>query len=328
MRFNKFVLSGLTALAGLGMASDAFAGGRNPGSLLLVPEFDNRNGTVTILTVTNTSADAEVDIEYVYQGRYAAAPANSGGYELFCEEFNRTETLTPNDTLTLITNFHNPQHEQGYVYIFAKENGLGSVHNALIGQVMTVDGIEAFEYAVNCVTYAAVGGDVDGDSLQEMDGVEYEASVDEILIPRFFGQRNGMIESELIFIGLTGGAAFETTVDFLIYNDNEEVFSSEYTFYCWDRVRLLRISGIFDNDFLHNYTNDDMNELLGADNYETGWFRMQGALASSSATTILDPAIYAVLIEKIGNRGAADLPFENGLNENGALLARGVFGQN
>jgi len=323
MRFNKFVLSGLTALAGLGMASDAFAGGRNPGSLLLVPEFDNRDGTVTILTVTNTSADDEVDIEYVYQGRYSA---HNHGHELFCEEFNRTETLTPNDTLTLITNAHNPQHEQGYVYIFAKEAGVGSVHNYLIGQVMTVDGIEAFEYALNCVSYAAEAGDANADGLLALDGVEYEQSVDEILIPRFFGQRNGMIESDLIFIGLTGGAAFETTVDFLIYNDNEEVFSSEYTFYCWDRVQLLRISGIFDNEFLHNYTNDDMNELMGASNYETGWFRMDGALANSSATTLASPAIYAVLVEKIGNRGAADLPFENGLQDNGLILARGVFG--
>jgi len=40
MRFNKYVLSGLTALAALGMTSEAFADGRNPGSLLLYPQWD------------------------------------------------------------------------------------------------------------------------------------------------------------------------------------------------------------------------------------------------------------------------------------------------
>ena len=35
MKLNKLFLSGLTAAAGLGLSADAFAGGRNPGSLFL-----------------------------------------------------------------------------------------------------------------------------------------------------------------------------------------------------------------------------------------------------------------------------------------------------
>ncbi len=224
MRFNKFVLSGLTALAGLGMASDAVAGGRNPGSLLLAPEFDNRVGDVTVLTVTNTAMSGDdIDVEYVYLGRY--------GYEhqpVFCEEFNRTETLTPNDTITLLTRAHNPQQEQGYVYMFAKDaNGAPVAHNYLIGQALTVSGfsILTFDYSVNCVSYEGYTGDDNGNGLRDLDGVEYEQSAQEILIPRFFGQ-GGAFSSELIFIGLTGGAASITTVDFLIYNVNEQVFSS------------------------------------------------------------------------------------------------------
>ena len=322
MRFHKFVLSGLTALAGLGLASDAVAGGRNPGSLLLYPEFDNRDGDVTLLTITNVADSGDdVTVEFVYIGRY-----DSQGDDVSCEEFNREALLTPNDTLTLITNYHNPQHEQGYVYAFAKdEAGEPMAHNFLIGNLMTIDGIERFEYSMNPVAYEGLAGDLNGNGLRDMDGNEYEQSAQEILIPRFLGQGQGY-RSELIFVGLTGGAAFRTTVDFLIYNDNEEVFSSEFTFECWDRVRLTDISGIFSNEFLQMFTNHASNEILGASGRESGWMRMEGHIASSTAVTLPDPAIYAVLVEKIGMRGAADLPFENGQNPNGALLARSLDG--
>jgi hypothetical protein len=331
MRFHKYVLSGLTALAGLGMASDALAGGRNPGSMLLYPEFDNREGDVTLLTVTNTANSGDdVTVEFVYIGRYAdcgdSSGPNGGSCDVNCEEFNRNAVLTPNDTLTLITNYHNPQHEQGYVYVFAKdEAGAPMAHNFLIGNLMTIDGIERFEYSMNPVAYEGFAGDLNGNGLRDMDGDEYEQNAQEILIPRFMGQ-GGMYRSELIFIGLTGGAAFSTTVDFLIYNDNEEVFSSEYTFRCWDRVRLNHISGIFNNNFLKDFTDHASNEILGASGRESGWMRMEGHHASSTSTTLSNPAIYAVLLERVGDRGAADLPFENGQNGNGALLARSLDG--
>jgi hypothetical protein len=191
---------------------------------------------------------------------------------------------------------------------------------------MTVDGLDAFEYSINPVSYEGYAGDLNGNGLRDMDGSEYEESADEILIPRFLGQ-NEQRQSELILLGLSGGARFDTIVDFLIYNDNEEVFSSEYTFRCWDRVFLTDISGVFENDYLKMWTNNDPQELLGAPEIETGWFRMDGALASSSSTTITSPAVYGVLVEKIGNRGAADLPFESGLNSKGKLYARSNNGE-
>jgi hypothetical protein len=332
MSFHKIVLSGLTALAGLGMASHAMADGRNPGSLLLYPEFDNRHGVVTVVTVTNTDATGDdVDVEFVYIGRYAGGggggSSSEGHHDIDCEEFNRTETLTANDTLTLLTTYHNPQHEQGYLYVFAR-SGVNSpiAHNYLIGNVMTVEGLNAFEYSVNPVSYEGLTPGVDNNGLRKLDGVQYEKSAGEILVPRFLGQ-GGNFNSELILIGLTGGAAFDTTVDFLIYNDNEEEFSSEHTFYCWDRVHLKDISGVFDNDYLRDFTNNDSAELLGAPAVETGWFRMTGSQASSSNTTLPNPAVYGVLVERIDSKGAADLPFEAGQNGSGALLARSLNGE-
>ncbi len=52
-----------------------------PGSLLIFPEFDNRPGQNTLLTVTNTHASpvlGNVQVEFVYVD------------EDTCQEFNRT----------------------------------------------------------------------------------------------------------------------------------------------------------------------------------------------------------------------------------------------
>lgn len=338
MSFQRFALSGLTALACLGMTSEAFASGRNPGSLLLYPEFDNRQGELTLLTVTNTNDDftplagnpnlakGSVYAHFLYIGRVG----NQSGLNLLCEEFDRTELLTPNDTITLITSAHNPQQEQGFVYVKAENvQREAVVHNWLIGNVMTISGLNSFEFSVNPFVYQGIGDgaitDLDGDGNCDLDGVEYSESPDQILVPRFLGQ-GGPYTSELILIGLTGGSKFLTTVDFLIYNDNEEVFSSEYTFLCWDRVPLLNISLLFNNTFLANNTNDDPAEVVGAVNIESGWFSVDGALADSTAASFSDPAVLAVLIEKVADKGAADLPFEMGLQNNGDLFPRSIFG--
>ncbi len=304
---------------------------RTPGSLLLYPEFDSRVGTVSLLTVSNV-AGAEVDVEFVY----------INGED--CLEFNRTEALTANDTLSLIAAMHNPNQEFGYVYAFAKDPATGEPiqHNGLVGQVMVLDGLDAFEYAVNAVSFAAVAGgattDVDGDGVRDLDGVEYAMAPDEILIPRFMGQGQAnnqvgeddgpqdLVASQLLLVALSGGPAFTTTVDFLIYNDNEEQFSSEYSFNCWEKTDLLDISNIFRNDFLQASTNNAPGEVLGAPSMEAGWFRIDGALAQSSTTSIQDPAIYAVLIEMVGGYAVADLPFELCSQDNGDLLAAGLSG--
>ncbi len=326
MRFNKYLLAGVTAMS---LASSAMAGGRNPGSLLLFPEFDNRVANLTLLTVTNTNADTvngTIKVEFVYIGKYAA-----NNVVLDCLEFNRTHTLTPNDTLTVITSAHNPGQEQGYVYVFAKDKdtGIAKVFNHLIGNEMTIMGIEALDYSVNPVSYKAIGNgtnaDLDGDTNRDLDGNEYETSADEVYIPRFLGQ-GGQYNSELILLGLSGGSSFTTIVNFWIYNDNEEAFSAQYAFKCWDRVRLSTINGAFNETFLDT-TNNAAVEIVGAPARESGWFRVYGGSAFSTAEQITDPAVYAVLVEKIATHGASDLPFESvARQDNGALLARGIFG--
>jgi len=355
MRFNKFVLSGFTALASLGMASEALANGRNPGSLLLYPEFDNRQANLTLVTVTNTNEDTSffgntnifngtVRVEFVYIAKY-----DLSHQVIDCTEFNRTETLTPNDTFSALTSFHNPGYEQGYIYAFAKgaygpNTGKAITHNWLIGNLLAIKGFEALDYSLNPVVFkglTAAGAltDVDGDGHRDLNGegalAEYEGVPDQILIPRFIGSSAqatvaNQFSSEMILISLSGGTAFTTRANFWIYNDNEEAFSANFLFRCWDRVPLLQISNAFLNSFLANQTNDNPNEIFGAPSRESGWVRVYGGSQSSGAESISDAAIYAVLIEKLGyTYAAADLPFETAAlqaNRNGSLLPTGPFG--
>jgi hypothetical protein len=321
MRFHKFALTGMTAIACCGLASEAVADGRNAGSLLLYPEFNNQVGSATVITITNVSTTTEVDVEFVY----------IDGSD--CSEFNREETLTANDTLTVLAKNHNPQNDYGYMYAFARE-GVGNPisHDYLIGNVMVIDGMNgdsgwSLEYSFNAVSFetdVADGGSTEltANGLRDLDGDEYHGAPAEIQVPHFWGQ-GGAFDADLILIGLSGGSKFETTVDFLVYNDNEVAFSTEYSFECWARTSLVSVSALFEEDFLEGSGQDEDENIH---NHESGWFRMWGDIASSSSTDIEDPAVYGVLIENIYSFGAADLPWEEGVNLNGKLLARSLDG--
>lgn len=328
---RKVALVSLAAVAVFALGStSALADGRNPGSLLVFPVFDSASGIATVVTVTNTNSDfsfneqtglanGTVDVEYIYIDGET------------CQEFNRVERLTPNDTISVVVGNHNAQMTIGYLYVFAKHTQTGQpiTHNWLIGNEISVNGIDTFEFGVNPWVYNGVPDngeitDLDGDGNLDLDGVEYEESPANLLFPRFFGQ-SGAFASELIMINLTGGTQFLASVDFLIYNDNEYQFSAEYEFFCWARVPLLNISGAFGQAFLES-TDDDEDELVGLPAIDTGWFRLDGAVASSTAVTLDDPAVLAVLIETVAAFAASDLPFELGKQDNGDLLPRSVHG--
>jgi streptogramin lyase len=307
-----------------------------PGSLLVYPEFDNRTGEMTLITITDTSTEGTgVNAEFVYIGR-----VGTQGQLLNCLEFNRTELLTPNDTLSAITKVHDPNQNQGYVYVFAKDKTTGQpiVHNWFIGNELLIDGIDSLSYSNNPWVFPGIGPegtptDHDGDGLRDLNGIEYGCAPDQLLVPRFLGQTTanpgqsggpmGSIVSNLILIDLTGGAAFTATIDFLVFNDNEEQFSTQTSFQCWIKEPLSQISEVFTNDFLLSTNHSPTEEIDGV---ETGWFRMDGDVANSTATSFPDPAFLAVLIECTSNKCASDLPFELGTQTNGSLLPHGVFG--
>ncbi|MFN0008688.1 MAG: hypothetical protein ACKVXR_12360, partial [Planctomycetota bacterium] len=69
------------------------------------------------------------------------------------------------------------------------------------------------------------------------------------------------------------------------------------------------------------------SEPLGASGRESGWIRIDGGVAFSTVEQIVNPAVYAVLVERVARgAGAADLPFELGCNPNGSLWPNGPLG--
>jgi hypothetical protein len=317
-------------------------GFNRPGSLLIYPIFDNRSNNITLISMTNTNCDnnplpggflvGTVDVEFVYVARYG--PNNQ---DLGCLETNRTRRLTPCDTITIWTDADNPNADQGYIYAFAKDpiTHKAIVWNYLIGDLVIYSSESALRDSVQAIPFLGIGPDRsttddDNDGIRDLDNIEYSRAPDELLIPRFLGQdpagTNQIFRSQLILIALSGGTAFDTTVDFLIYNDNEEEFSAEYTFRCWAYPFLTDINGAFLESFLDG-TNNDPLEIIGRPSKEAGWFKVDGDFAASTAAFISDPAIYAVLVERAGIFAVAALPFELCSQDNGALLPNGVLGQ-
>ena len=302
---------------------------RKPGSLLLCPEFDNRDGMRTIATVTNTNPDAATWVHFIYIGRFAS-DYDGSPIDLDCQEFDRMEHLTPNDTITVFTSEHNPQQDQGFCYAFAVDAGGNPISfNHLIGQQMRVDGYHSSHYAINPIDFRsdlAEGEltDLDGDGVRDLNDQEYEFVPEEVYIPRFIGQ-DSRNRSEVVFIALSGGSQFTTTAAIMLYNDNEEAFSANHTFKCWDRTSLTQVSAGFKNSFLKDATNHNYYESLGDSEY--GWYKVRGQVANSGIYSIQNPSVYVVHIAKRDGQSGADLPFE-GCGQAGHLIPHSVTGDN
>jgi hypothetical protein len=309
---------------------------RECGSLLLYPEIDNTPGVLTMLTVTMGCCEPPTGSTIV-EFRFIRSTN--------CSESNQSFTLTPCDTITMISSAVNSggPYSRGYAYAYAKNNipspnnptGTPIVFNHLIGQELILDSVQALDYGMNAVSfkgYGANGNDVadntpnddDGDGIRDLNGPtdrhpEYDEAPDSILIPRFLGQTPGITDSHLILINLSGGAAFTTVVSFLAFDDSENPFSATYAFYCWAKPSLLDINATFLNTLLQSTSTS--NEIVGLPGQKAGWFTVDGLVANSTQEAINDPAIYAVLVECLGpGRCVADLPWELCSQKNGDLL--------
>lgn len=314
----------LLALATLTLAHIAGAqnGMLTPGSLLVYPLIDNSGTAQTWVTVTNTnlsSTSGTVRVDCVY--------INGTN----CTEFNRSRTLTPGDTLTVSTKTDNPIFTTGYLYIYAQAASSSAPisFNHLIGTAHVINTATTTDMEYQPFVFKAIGvqgalTDVDADGRRDFNNTEYAAVPNILHFPRFTGDYQSYTtgaslnrSSHLVLVSLAG-VQFNTRVSMNIYNDNEEAFSAETNFTCWTKRKLKDISPVFTQTFLLS-TNDNGAESFGF--RETGTFRINGAVATSSGGTINDPAILALLVEEVSTiGGSAVLPFGIGTQTNGDLL--------
>lgn len=302
----------LGALALLTLSSAVHAAGQEPGSLLLFPEFDNRAGQSSLFTITNVNGDSvsgAIDVHLVY------IDASN------CLETDLILHMSPRDTVSFLTSAHVPGLQRGYAYGWAVDKVTHKLvdFDYLIGCELRVDGIATCDWSVQALAFQGKAGagldtDLDHDGKPDLNGLEYDKAPNRIYVPRFFGQwpelgrQQGAI-SDLILLQPLGPASnTTTTAAFLIWNDNEEVYSASYTFTCWKRQRLLTISGTFAQSFLA-LTLNARTEIIGMPQVESGWFEVRGQVSTTSTgQTTANPPIIGVLVECRPN-SAADLPF-------------------
>jgi hypothetical protein len=272
----------------LGMAGLASAQPREmePGSVLLYPIVSSSlgQGHGTVISVTNTQGDrrvrnnnfrvGDVQIQYFYvEGRRN------------WQVTDRLEQLTPNDMFTVLAGDHNPQVEVGFLFIVAQdpETQLPISFNYLIGDEILADFRDNRTWSLTAIPFKALtpfepglGGtqrpttDANANGSVDFDGVEYDYWPDVLYLNRFFQQDAGL-EGWLTLVSPLG-RDFRVSVNFLFYDNEEDVFSRTFDFICWTSVRLWDISLITRN------LGGNTNEL------QTGWARIDGRAAFNLIT--------------------------------------------
>lgn len=268
-----------------------------PGSLLVFPLVDSTDMGNTLITVTNTNT-SEVYCHYPFrEGDIKLAYFYIDGESWLCTDL--CEYLTPADTLTVMTNRHNPNMEKGFLIVQARdiETGLPVVYDYLVGSATVVNTDFDFEWTYLPYSFHAVfsgtgwdnpcGRKVIGDDGcikfgnpdNEGPGISYyDRFPDKLIINRFFGE--GVPESQaglefannlyLLSTMSSYPEPLETTLSILGWNNNERRFSRTFRFACWLCTNLGSITAAVTQDNLAGGGNDE--ELLGV---ATGWMTFQ-----------------------------------------------------
>jgi hypothetical protein len=308
---HRLLVFASLAVALLAWAEPARAQAPAPGSLLLFPEYDTVG--VQLLTVTNTNPapSGAISTRWMY---VSSADCVSEQFEV---------ELQPNDTYTVNVASLFPSSRRGFVYVLATSatNGTAISFNWLAGASWRFDPLSSDAYEIAPIPFRSIQAegtstDLNGDGRPALDGNEYEGAPDEVLLPRFLGQGEGsIVQSEIVLLSLAGTANAPTRLDFLAFNDNEEVFSLQHQFQCWEKRSLQSLSSLFLEAFLDT-TNNDPDEIFGLPAQESGWMRIDGRLATAPFP---DTAVMAFLVDRIDDRPAAAAAEWRGVQFDGVL---------
>ena len=165
-----------------------------PASALIFPLFDSAPDRGTLISVTNTNSSrvscgntflsGDIALHYTYFNNDADGN---------CYEFDRVEYLTPGDTLTIVADDHNPEMDEGWLWIetLDPETYEPITFNHIIGSAIIVEAGSEFlwsytPYAFRALVEAPCDGfdlpcgaqtrcinDLDGEVDADFDGVEF-----------------------------------------------------------------------------------------------------------------------------------------------------------
>jgi hypothetical protein len=289
------------ALAAGLFAPNALADGRKPGSVLIYTVHRSGPTFFTIISVTNTNTykaspnslggTTDVHYEYANTNKVAGMPFMPDG----CNIVDRIETLTPADTLSVLTACHNaftPGGQEGYLVVSALDPVKGEPwsHNYLVGSEFVVSA-SGVVYSMEAIPFISDTGandtDFDGDGVKDFDGIEYEAAPAWVIIDSFVA----IAGSQLALLNLTGSDRDKNKIKFIAYNDNEFLLSDTREFACWFDQPLVTVSAIFRENFLKG-TPHDPKELdiscTGVGRLETGWAMIDSIAVKTPGGTTID----------------------------------------
>lgn len=291
-----------------------------PGSVLVFPLVDSTATGNTLVTVTNTNT-SEVFCHYPFrEGDIKLIYFYIDGVNWLCTDI--CEFLTPADTLTVMTNRHNPNMEQGFLIVQARdiETNLPIQYDYLVGSATVVNTELNLEWTYSPYSFGAqfkgVGwyspcerklidddgcikfGNPDNDGPSKC---YYDPFPDKLIIPKFFGEGQaasvpGVTFSNNLYLLSTMPSYPEpslTQLNILGWNNNERRFSRTFRFDCWLCTNLGAITASVTQANLKNGGNPE--ELLGI---ATGWMCIE---AQNSPTEEI--GILGVFVETVSSGG-------------------------
>ena len=198
----------------------------------------------------------------------------------------------PTDTLTILASAHNPETEEGFLWLEAwdPETSEAIEYNYLIGSCHVVktgggsaDGDFLWAYTpyafvsrADGTTGASLCGfdftDDDGEGDADFDGVEYDFFPARLYLDNFFAEDGAAIDldNRLYLMVADRGV---TDVSILAWDNNENRYSIGTSFDCWFGDALQSISLLFLEENLDDDAVDEIVLAGGATVY-TGWMEL------------------------------------------------------
>ena len=297
---RRILVPCLGALVLVAAGSDAAADGRRAGSVLVYPVQRSGPNYFTIVSVTNTNTLPNQGSTLVkYEYRNAVANPDNPFQPLSCTVFDRTEHLTPADTLSVLTSCHNatnPGGQEGFLVVSALDPTVFDTpwsFDWLAGSSFVLNASNA-AYSVDAIPFlarrpAGQATDVNQNGQLDLDDMEYEGVPDLLMIDSFVAIGG----SQLALLNLTGTQRDVNHVQLTVWNDNEFPLSAQRLFSCWFDQQLVEVSPLFHQTFLVQSTPHDPSELDincdGTNNAETGWARIDSLGVRNPFGELVDP---------------------------------------
>ena len=301
------------ALALVSFSSLAAAEGRTPGTCLIYPIHRSAPGWFSILNITNTNLAPATPVSFGgatnVMFHYVNKMPGAGGGLLDCFIVDRVESLTPGDTLSVLSSWHNAANQEGFVVAVAQDPAQFKTDwqfDYLTGSELVVNAAGGM-YSINALPVSS-SATWSGETTSNGFGIEnglLQSMGSEVILDSFLAVADSQLTmfspDPLIPSGADFGSFPTVVLKLDVFNDNEFQLSATSTFRCWFEESLRDISLVFDESFLANNTPHDPAQLDidgdGLADLETGWARIRSEVGFTQSQQVAHPPIHGAITD-------------------------------